>query len=165
MKNINFFKGELSQANIGMNSFDIVIMNNFIEHVNNPSDVLASVHKLLRKGGRLIGEVPNGASFGHRFWKSYWGPLHTPRHLYIFNKRNLVKLFYKNGFSNIKISYTYRPSGWAKSMKNILVRGGFMEPSGHTSKIYPLLILINVPFFIGEYLFKNSSIMKFIAEK
>lgn len=165
IKDINFFKGELSQANIEKDFFDIVIMNNLIEHVNNPGDVLANAHELLKKGGSLIGEVPNGASFGHKFWKSYWGPLHTPRHLYIFNKENLVKLFQESGFSNIKISYTFRPSGWAKSMKNILVTNGFMKHSDHTSKIYPLLILINIPFFIGEFVFKNASIMKFIAEK
>lgn len=162
---IHFTSGDLLEATLPENYFDVIMMNNFIEHVTNPGEIIAKSHSLLKKGGVLVGEVPNGDSYGHKVWKSYWGPLHTPRHLFIFNKENLTNLFKDNGFGDLKVSYSFRPSGWAKSTKNVLVNKGFMKPSDHTSRIYPFLILINAPFFIGEFILRNSSIMTFSARK
>ena len=46
-----------------LGSCDMIIYADVLEHVTNPSDLLASHSKLLRPGGMLVGCIPNG-----------WGP-------------------------------------------------------------------------------------------
>jgi 2-polyprenyl-3-methyl-5-hydroxy-6-metoxy-1,4-benzoquinol methylase len=43
-------------------SFDIVICSEVIEHLENPRQVLRSIHRLLRPGGTLVMTMPNQES-------------------------------------------------------------------------------------------------------
>ncbi len=162
---IKFLSGDLLDVALAENSFDAVNMGNFIEHIHNPRAIVARAYQLLNEHGVLVGETPNTASLGHRFWKRLWGPLHTPRHLIIYNKKNFTDLLLNAGFKKIVISGSWRPSGWAKSLKNTIVARGYMKPSDHRSKVYPLFLALSLPFVLIEKLLKSSSTMTFKAYK
>lgn len=162
---IRFIPGDLLDVVLAENSFDAINMGNFIEHINNPSAIMSRAYQLLNEHGVLVGETPNTASLGHRFWKRFWGPLHTPRHLIIYNKKNFTDLLRETGFKKIVISGSWRPSGWAKSLKNALVARGCMKASDHRSAIYPLFIVLSLPFVLIENLLSLSSTMTFTAYK
>ena len=164
-KDIKFLSSDLLTLDFPDCSFDIIRMGNLIEHVTNPADVIAKAYDLLKPGGILIGETPNSSSLGHKVWKSLWGPIHAPRHLVIFNKKNFTELLCNNGFEEINISPTFRPSGWTKSLKNVFVWAKLIKPIDHRSKLYPLLLLLTAPFCTVEYLLGNSSIIAFSARK
>jgi len=42
----------------GSDQFDIVFINSTLEHVQNPLEVLGEMHRVLKKGGRLVIKVP-----------------------------------------------------------------------------------------------------------
>lgn len=83
-----------------MNHFDVneldddyglVIMNDFLEHIANPSNILSSLHKIMKKNGILFIGVPNWR-MGHVF--IYRG---------LFDFDNFVYFTYIHGFNSRNI--------------------------------------------------------------
>lgn len=77
--------------------FNLVLLDNVLEHVINPLDLLVQVHALVANGGVLIIEVPNDFSIiqqhllangyvSSQFWVG------VPDHLSYFNRNSLVAL-------------------------------------------------------------------------
>ena len=85
--------------------FDAIRLYHVIEHLDDPELCLSLVRKKLKKGGELIMGTPNIDSLVSKIFKSYWYNLDSPRHLFIFSPRTLMKLAEKNGFSVGKIEY------------------------------------------------------------
>ena len=56
--NLDIFFGTLEEAKPEPASFDVIRLNNVIEHIPYPSQFLADVNKLLRKGGLLSVSTP-----------------------------------------------------------------------------------------------------------
>ena len=79
-------------------TFDAVTLSHVIEHVHNPSSVLAAVHRLLRPGGQLYVETPNIDALGHEKFGRSWRGLEPPRHLRLFNWRSLQLVLSRVGF-------------------------------------------------------------------
>jgi len=86
-------------------NFDAIRLYHVIEHLDNPKELLTLAHTKLKKGGELIIGTPNMNSFVARIFRQYWYNLDCPRHLYIFNPKQLTALLEKTGFTNIKISF------------------------------------------------------------
>jgi SAM-dependent methyltransferase len=59
----NIFYGSLSDAPYGPNSFDVVRLNNVIEHVLSPRALVCDIRRVLRPGGLLTISTPNVESF------------------------------------------------------------------------------------------------------
>ena len=84
--------GELQTLRYSSDHFDAVIMNHVLEHVHDPLALLTECFRLLRPGGSLVSVTPNSNSFGYSQFKQYWIGLDPPRHLHVFNSRNLLRL-------------------------------------------------------------------------
>lgn len=64
-------------AKIHAASFDIVILTEVIEHVENPIDFIAAIHKLLKLGGYAIITTPNKSFyFKDIIWSTELPPIH-----------------------------------------------------------------------------------------
>ncbi len=87
--------GELQDLHYPVDRFDAVIMNHVLEHVHEPQTLVAECFRVLRPGGTFIAVTPNAESFGHRTFRSSWRGLEPPRHLHVFNARNLLHLVQK----------------------------------------------------------------------
>lgn len=74
-------------------AYDIITINHVFEHLPNPNESLAHMHKLLREGGHLILEVPNSEADYHSPHKVF----HVG-HLYWYNPETLRALAAKHGF-------------------------------------------------------------------
>ena len=83
--------------------FDIITLNNVVEHLHDPGAVLGACHRLLKPGGHIWLDTPNIDSPGHRFFGANWRGLETPRHLVLFNHTSLVRLLMNAGFQKLKI--------------------------------------------------------------
>lgn len=79
-------------------SFDVVTMWHVLEHLFDPSLVLAEVQRVLRPGGILMLEMPNFDSLWASVLGEYWFPLEIPRHLYHFAPPTLRAMLTKTGF-------------------------------------------------------------------
>lgn len=78
-------------------SFDIVLSSGFLEHFDNPLEVIEKHVNLLKPGGTLVVEVPNFRGFN--YWLgNYFDPgLKAHHNLEIMKKQNFSELFNKLG--------------------------------------------------------------------
>ncbi len=99
-------------------SFDVVICHHVIEHVSNPPIVLADIHRLLRKEGKLLLFVPYEKE---KVYRKY-NPNEPNQHLYSWNVQTLGKLVELNGYKVItgkirEFGYDRFASIWADKLK------------------------------------------------
>ena len=125
---------ELLDSDFSDASFDLIRMGHVIEHVLDPVATLRRAYRLLKPGGILMGETPNADCLDFRIFKKYWGALHIPRHIFIFNDRNLRQALESCSFARAEMSYGLRTVGWSAGVQNLLVdRAGLsVPPSGRS---------------------------------
>ncbi|MCP5104465.1 MAG: class I SAM-dependent methyltransferase, partial [bacterium] len=85
--------------------YDLIIMNNLIEHVIDPLKELEKAYLLLKPGGYVILETPNTDSWDYYLAKKHWGGLHAPRHTYLFSYPSINRLVSRAGFELVKRNY------------------------------------------------------------
>ena len=97
-------------------SFDVICCFHTLDHVIDPNNFLEEVYRILKRRGKVFFIVhdTNGLSvklFGEK------SPIYDIEHIYLFNAKNLRKLFYKNGFYDLKtfnVKNTYPVNYWIK---------------------------------------------------
>lgn len=103
---LRILAGDLLHLKI-QQSFDVVTLNNVLEHLYQPRQTLIKVHKLLKPHGLLVIVVPNIGSLGHLVFGRYWYHLQPGRHMYHFSPATLTRLLHLTGFKILKISHSY----------------------------------------------------------
>jgi SAM-dependent methyltransferase len=111
----------LQDAGYAASHFDEVIIWHVFEHMADPAETLAEVHRILAPGGRVVIAVPNFESAQARWTGPAWFHLDLPRHLYQFPLSALCALLRKTGFEVISehhFSLRQNPFGWLQSVLN-----------------------------------------------
>ena len=96
------------------NSFDIVILAEVLEHLENPIEILKEINKVLKKDGRLLLTTPSSFSLYRliRFWllsknpknkENYRKYLGASDHLQFFDPLSLCNLIESVGLKVLKI--------------------------------------------------------------
>lgn len=121
---LRVFTGQLTAAAYPDNHFDVVQVNNVLEHVVDPVGLLAEIHRVLRPRGRLLLNVPNGVNDARPmevFWRTEDLPAYSKDgHLFFFSSRSLRALFARTGFK-VQRQKTY-------SLKRGLRNLGWLPP-------------------------------------
>lgn len=114
--------GNIEKLNLPENAYDLALMIQTIEHVEQPDEILRAVKRVLKPGGRLVIVTDNTDSIDFNFFKnSYWGGYHFPRHWNLFNRTSLSKLAEKTGFEIADLETQVSPVNWVYSIHNALV--------------------------------------------
>ena len=101
LKGIEVFTGSIFDIDI-KEKFDIITLNNVLEHIENPDLVIERANKLLEEDGLLVIKVPNDFNIiqeeANKFVnnKNWW--VCYPDHLNYFNIDSLSKLVEDKGF-------------------------------------------------------------------
>lgn len=82
--------GDVRQAGFSDNFFDLITLNNVLEHVYDPIGTLQELHRILRPGGELIICVPNFDCYERQVFGEHWNPLKIPVHFHHFNSKSLA---------------------------------------------------------------------------
>lgn len=151
-------------------SFDLISMNHYIEHVLNPVAELQKSFDLLKPGGILFGILPNFNGLERSFFKKFWGGNHVPRHTFQYSDKQLKNLLKKTGFAQVKIKHDINPGSFAISIQNWLQRHVIdlknnPKLSHGRIKNFNLLLLLCLPLNAIFTLFKRSGIIGFYAVK
>jgi 2-polyprenyl-3-methyl-5-hydroxy-6-metoxy-1,4-benzoquinol methylase len=94
--------GELAPQ---LGAFDVVVVGELIEHLNNPGLMLGGIRKLLKEGGKLVLTTPNAMSvkfFLHGLLRRR--DVSSDFHTVIFSFKTLAQLLDR---------YDYEPQQWA----------------------------------------------------
>lgn len=102
------FAGNLIDAKYPDNYFDVITLNNVMEHLLNPSEELKEINRILKPKGEIIICVPNFSSLGSKLFKENWIALLIPEHLHHFSEKSLRKTVENNSFKNVKIKGIFR---------------------------------------------------------
>jgi SAM-dependent methyltransferase len=90
--------GTLERAPFAEETFSVVTMFHYLEHVLPASASLDAVRRLLAPGGRLIVQVPNRDCWQRRLLGSHWAGYEPPRHLVHYSTRTLRATLQAHGF-------------------------------------------------------------------
>ena len=102
-------------------AFALIIMNQIIEHVANPREVIRAYAAGLEPGGVLFLETPNTRSLDfHLFGKRSWGGYDFPRHWVLFNIRSIRRLFDGTDLEIVRIRTLPQPFFWIWSIRHWL---------------------------------------------
>lgn len=141
--NIKFICGRFEAIENYNNFFDIIILNQVLEHLVNPQQVIERAYQMLKPKGILFIETPNYNSLDRKVFSSkYWGGYHIPRHWHIFNNQNIVDFLEKNKYKVIKIEYLLSPTFWVQSLHHYFYDKGHKRLSNFFNINNTLLISI-----------------------
>jgi len=152
---VDIHHGRFSDIQLPEASFDVVVLWNVVEHLDQPVGDLKYAHRLLKDGGWLVFSVPNLESLERRVFKDYWVGWDLPRHLYLFSQPTLKEILEKIGFRLIArrcISTSYSVLGhsldfwsqtWAERHPNLrgALLGAYRSLPGRLLMVPPLWLL------------------------
>lgn len=96
---------------------NVLILNQVIEHLDDPAAVVRRAFELLLPGGVLVIETPSTDGWDARlFRRRYWGGWHTPRHWVLYDERTLGALLRGAGFEIAETRYLLSPNFWLQSL-------------------------------------------------
>ena len=147
--------------------YDLISMQQVIEHVHEPEKVIKNIFDNLNNGGILLIETPNPDCFDRKIFKGYWEGYHIPRHFNLFTIPNLKEMLKIIGFSKVIVSRKIKPVHWTISIKHYLkdkkklsfIHNRISETNTILNIIFSIIDLFQILFF------KKSSDVSFIAIK
>ncbi len=150
LPNFHVTKGFLQDAHFPDDLFDVILVNQVLEHTEDPLAVLAECRRILKSGGKLIVAVPDKNSLSGRAFGKRWYNVDAPRHLWQFNKKSLQILADK---ANLRVTAFRREHLHGSFIKSALIMFG-IAPDRFDRSV-PLLFVKNItkPINFGGGLF------------
>lgn len=129
-------------------AFDLVLLLNLIEHVEDPRNVLRKLRDCLAPGGLVLVKTPNADALDARLFRHLnWGGYHCPRHWVLFERPGFEAAARECGLKVVKAAYTQGAPFWATSMLAWLHARGLAEISAERPAVYhPAFGLISAAF-------------------
>lgn len=108
----------------GNDTFDLISMNHYIEHVREPGNEIAGAAQRLRSGGLVLLRTPNSACRMARMFGSLWTGFAPPVHLTYFRERTFQVVAEQMGLSCQK-AQIWRGYGYSTptELALVLMRG------------------------------------------
>lgn len=105
--------------------FDLIVLQQVIEHVRDPRAVARGLARLLAPGGVVVLETPDLAGWDYGlFRRGLWGGYHFPRHWTLFTGASLRRLMEEAGLQVVEQKSLMSLSFWAWSVHHALLRMG-----------------------------------------
>ncbi len=121
--------GVFDPARYAPASFDMVTMDQVLEHVGDPVATLAGIHRVLRPGGTLVAAMPNAASLVARFAGERWIHWHAPYHLQFFSRASLATAAERGGLELTELRTITSPEWLSYQWVHALTRPPVGTPS------------------------------------
>jgi 2-polyprenyl-3-methyl-5-hydroxy-6-metoxy-1,4-benzoquinol methylase len=103
---ITMHEGPLEGDSFQADGFDVITSFEVLEHINNPREEVAHIHRMLRTSGLFYCTTPNFNSLLRHYLRADFNVIHYPEHLTYFTRSTLRKLLRTHGFRSRGI-YTH----------------------------------------------------------
>ncbi len=98
----------LEEADIPDESFDVVLLNHVVEHLENPLGTLREINRVLKPNGHFVVETPRYDTLMFKLLGKRERSLNCEGHIYFFTTETLKNLYEAAGFKMVKLDYTGR---------------------------------------------------------
>jgi len=98
---LNVATGNLRDASFPSDHYQAVVMDDVIEHFENPLSEILEVRRILKPGGFLLVHTPNAASPWRHLMGRKWVHLKPDEHLYYFDPATIRRLLEKAGLEMV----------------------------------------------------------------
>lgn len=158
---------EIEQSNISKNQFDVIILNDVLEHLYEPKKFLESLSNLLLKpGGYIWISVPSASDQQIEILKEYAWSIMAPFHRTLFSPQGLNKVMTSLKFDVVKTFNSTERWGWTRA---IAWEAGFAEDHEQLRKSNPKFKKFDylLDKLLNEVVLKNNSSvdLRIIAKK
>jgi SAM-dependent methyltransferase len=92
-------------------SFDLIVVNQVIEHMPEPDKALECLRGRLKPGGRIVLSFPNRRSAWQRLSRAKWINWHIPYHLHHFDAAGFETMARRQGYRVVRLR-TITPNAW-----------------------------------------------------
>ncbi len=121
--------------------FQVICLNQVLEHMAQPVEVVRRLAGLLAPGGHLYIETPSTDGLDCRlFRRRYWGGYHFPRHFFLFNEASLTRLLLEAGLEVREVTYLASPAFWIQCFHHALYDRGWFRLARFFTIKNPLLL-------------------------
>lgn len=146
---------------------DVIVLNQVIEHLDDPKAVIKKSYEILKKNGIIFIETPSLDGWDAKIFKSrYWGGWHFPRHWTLFTFETLKKMLEKEGFRVINKQYILSPNFWAQSLHHAAMEKKIPQWIVNLFDCKnPFILSFFSAVDLFQILFNHTSNMRVIAEK
>lgn len=103
---LEVFQGELSDADLADNSFDLVTARHVLEHIADPVAFVRDIFRIVKPGGMMVLKTPNSLALGRKWFGLDWYANDVPRHLVLYSPANIRLLAERQGFRE-EVSRTF----------------------------------------------------------
>ncbi|MDA8121356.1 MAG: class I SAM-dependent methyltransferase [Deltaproteobacteria bacterium] len=101
-KGLDVVSGRIEDAGFGDASFDVIVLNHVLEHVEAPKFLLAEIRRILKDDGLLVIGVPNAGSLMGALLGARWASWRPDEHIWHFTPATLLTLVKAGGFDVIR---------------------------------------------------------------
>lgn len=118
--NLKIYNTPLENAGFPNEYFDVVIMQDTIEHLHHPRQMLLEINRILKTNGILYINTPDIESLTSRILKAKWWGINQ-FHLYYFSKKSLGGILSLSGFVVLKYgayARIFTLGYWSERFKN-----------------------------------------------
>lgn len=122
---VDTITGAIETNSLPDETFDVITMNQLIEHTWDVRLVLERCKRALKVGGLLAIETPNPDGWDRRLFKTGgWGGYYWPRHLNLFTREHLARIITESGLEVVLSRSLLSPPCWIYSCQFSAQRAG-----------------------------------------
>lgn len=147
---------------------DVVIMNQVIEHLEDPRQAVEAAYRILAPGGVLLIETPSLDGWDAKWFASrYWGGWHTPRHWNLYINETLAHLFTAADFEVVETTYILSPNFWLQSVHHYLSERKFLKRFAVFADVscFPALVLATALDMLQKLVRGKTSNFRMVGRK
>lgn len=142
---VAFHACSFAESGVPPRSFDLLVLDNVLEHLPDPRRVLDELRGFLRPDGRLVIVTPNMASGHFRFLKCRWTPELAPHvHLFLFTPDALEAALKAAGLRTLALGSFHLPfyswRAWVHRVASGDMRGALWRAHQELGTAYGHLI-------------------------
>ena len=142
---VEFYDRPLDQTGVPEASFDLIVMDNVIEHLPEPARMVAGLARYLKPGGQLVVITPNMQSGNFQLLGRRWTPELAPHaHVFLFTAPSLGQLLSRAGLHVDTIGSfhlkAYSVRAWLARLLSGDVKGALWRAGQELGGVYGRLI-------------------------
>lgn len=116
---IEVHNGTLEDIGLPDESFDVVLMNHVIEHLDDPKNTLCEVSRVLKPGGQFVIETPRYDTLIFKILGRRERSIAWPGHTFFFTTQTLRWLYESAGFETVRLDYVGRSLTFDRLLWNL----------------------------------------------